>query len=313
MSRQKTVDAARGRWRGILLHFGLDPKFLDGKHGPCPFCQGKDRFRWDDKDGTGSFFCSQCGAGSGMTLLEKFKGWDFAQTAREVDAILGNVQADQVKAERTDQQKRASLRSLLQHSKHLQPGMPPWFYLERRCGDPTGLVADLRYHPALRHCAEDRATYPAMLATLRFPDGKGASVHRTYLTPEGQKAAVDPVRKIMPGFPLEGAAVRLGGVQERLGIAEGIETALCAGKLSGVPCWAGISANGILSWQPPEGVKSVVIFADNDSHFVGQEAAYRKARALHLKGYDVEVQVPPRPDSDWADVWAAMNQLQGVA
>jgi putative DNA primase/helicase len=152
-----------------------------------------------------------------------------------------------------------------------------------------------------------------MLATLRYPDGTGASVHRTYLTLDGQKAAVNPVRKVMPGFPLEGAAVRLGGVQERLGIAEGIETALCAGKLFLMPVWAGISANGILSWQPPEGVKSVVIFADNDSHFVGQEAAYRKARALHLKGYDVEVQVPPGVDQDWCDVWGQRAPMQGVA
>ena len=40
-----TVDRARGRWREILPRLGLEPQFLVKKHGPCPLCGGKDRFR----------------------------------------------------------------------------------------------------------------------------------------------------------------------------------------------------------------------------------------------------------------------------
>jgi hypothetical protein len=59
-----TVERATGRWREILPQLGVDPWFLVNKQGPCPVCGGKDRFRWDDRDGTGSYFCNQCGPGS---------------------------------------------------------------------------------------------------------------------------------------------------------------------------------------------------------------------------------------------------------
>jgi putative DNA primase/helicase len=60
-----------------------------------------------------------------------------------------------------------------------------------------------------------------------------------------------------------------------------------------------------LSWVPPEGAKSIVIFGDNDSlkNYEGQVAAYEKARKLRLKGFDVEVMIPPNPGDDWNDVW----------
>jgi putative DNA primase/helicase len=52
----------RHRWLDILTGLGVPAKFLRNKHGPCPMCGGKDRFRFDDKDGKGTFFCNGCGA-----------------------------------------------------------------------------------------------------------------------------------------------------------------------------------------------------------------------------------------------------------
>ena len=63
--------AAQGRWRDILQSLGMDERSLSGKHGPCPMCGGKDRFRFDDKDGRGTYFCSGCGAGDGVKLDRK--------------------------------------------------------------------------------------------------------------------------------------------------------------------------------------------------------------------------------------------------
>jgi len=56
---------ARNRWNELLVAAGIDPKVLRNNHGPCPGCGGKDRFRYDDKDGDGTFICSQ---GDGNTL-----------------------------------------------------------------------------------------------------------------------------------------------------------------------------------------------------------------------------------------------------
>lgn len=298
----KTTEAARGKWKDIITSLGVDPAFLTGKHMKCPFCGGKDRFRFDDKDGSGSYFCSGCGAGAGIDFVMNARLWDFQKAAMEVDLLVGSAKHSAIKKDRTDEEKCAAMKMLLDSSGRVVKGTASWSYLESRCGDPGAIVSDLRNHPSLRHSAEG-GSHPAMLAVLRYPDKKGASIHRTFLTKEGQKAPVDPVRKIMSGLPLAGASVRLGCVQDRLGIAEGIETAICAGKLHGLPVWSAISANGLISWLPPEGVRSVVIFGDNDASYTGQEAAFNLGKKLRLKHFDVEIVLPLETDTDFCDVY----------
>src|SRR3954451_23172289 len=85
----KTVDRAVHRWREILPQLGIDTRFLKNVHGPCPLCGGKDRYRFDDKEGSGSYYCNQCGAGVGIILIRKFRGWDHATACAEVDKIIG--------------------------------------------------------------------------------------------------------------------------------------------------------------------------------------------------------------------------------
>lgn len=82
MVRPDAREVATGRWLGILVALGVDAAHLTGKHVACPVCGGTDRFRFDDKAGRGTFFCSHCGAGDGFTLLGRLKGWDF-KTRRE--------------------------------------------------------------------------------------------------------------------------------------------------------------------------------------------------------------------------------------
>src|SRR5690348_1283875 len=71
------LSEAQGRWFQILTSTGIDPNFLKNKHGPCPICGGKDRFRFDDKNGCGTFFCNHCGAGGGIRLLQLFHNCNF--------------------------------------------------------------------------------------------------------------------------------------------------------------------------------------------------------------------------------------------
>lgn len=58
-----------------------------------------------------------------------------------------------------------------------------------------------------------------------------------------------------------------------MGIAEGIETAIAAGRLFQMSVWSVICANGIETFQPPPGCRHLVIFADHDLNGVGQRAA----------------------------------------
>src|SRR3954447_2496690 len=85
----ETLERARHRWREILPQLGIETRFLSNKHGPCPLCGGKDRYRFDDKDGTGSYYCGQCGAGVGIIMLRKKHRWDFKTACDEIDRIIG--------------------------------------------------------------------------------------------------------------------------------------------------------------------------------------------------------------------------------
>ena len=90
MYHEKTTLAAKGKWRGILLSLGCDPKHLTGRHTACPGCGGTDRFRFDNQEGRGTSICNACGARDGMQLAMVVTGQGFAETASRIDSILGN-------------------------------------------------------------------------------------------------------------------------------------------------------------------------------------------------------------------------------
>jgi len=301
--RPRTADEAVGRWPGILQSLGVNPAFLNNKHGPCPICSGKDRYRFDDKGGRGTWICSHCGSGDGFKLLQGLLGWSFSQAAKQVDRIVGTVQPGPIAPERTDASKIRALIQVWEGSRQVTRGDPVWHYLNRRLG--LGIIpADLRLHPALRYTDEDGrdlGRFPAMVAKIRYPDGAGASIHRTYLTEDGYKAPVPQAKKIMAGKPLSTGAVRLGAAGRTLGIAEGIETALAASQRFGLPVWAATNAVLLEAWVPPEGVERVLIAGDNDASFTGQAAAFGLARRLVRKGLTVEIRLPDQVGKDWAD------------
>ena len=289
-----TVERATGRWREILPQLGIETRFLVNRHGPCPLCGGRDRFRFDDRDGTGSYYCNQCGPGPGIMLVRKLHGWDHATACRAIDEIIGRDtppsspepapkkgrgrSPEQILAEATD-------RGIVQR------------YLESR--GLTTFPNVLRGHRRLAYFDDDDrflGHFPAMVAPVIGPDGDLRSIHRTYL-------ADVPKRKKLLSAVSPGAAVRLFDPTDKLGIAEGIETAIAAHELFSLPTWATISTAFMESFTPPAGIQRLVIFADHDRNCAGQKAAFTLAHRLQrdLK-LEIEVKIPPEPDSDWLDV-----------
>jgi len=301
---ERTTDAARGKWKGILLQLGVPGASLTGKHGPCPLCQdGTDRFRFDNKDQRGTYICNTCGAGDGMKLATGFTGKSFTVLAPQIDAMLGNVKPDGPgRPTMSDDDRAKALRAVWTATKPVEPGDLAHAYLTSRA------VGELIYPKALRFGVltdGDGGMRPTLVAIVADQEGKPVTLHRTFLRPDGKaKAEMSSPRKIMPGELPDRCAVRLsefhGGA---LGIAEGIETAMSASALYEMPVWAAINATMLAKWWPPEGCDEVAIFADNDAKFGGQAAAYALAHKLAVKGIAVTVHMPEAVGSDFNDVW----------
>lgn len=306
MHHLKTADAARGKWRGILQALGIPSQCLTGKHGPCPLCGGKDRFRWDNDEGRGTYICGQCGAGSGMHLAMGFLKQEFIPTANRIDELLGNqkFEPDKLKPAFTEDERRKMLRAVWCETTPMEPGDLADTYLKSRG------IWHASYPPALRFAARMRdgegGIRPCMVALVGiYGADRYATMHRTFLRPDGKgKAEMIAPRKLMPGPLPDGACVALSEyIGGPLGIAEGIETAFAASAMFDLPVWSAINSAILKKWKPPEGCGEVVIFGDNDPKFGGQAAAYELAHRLAVKGIDVDVQMPPHVGQDWNDEW----------
>lgn len=292
-------DIARHRWAAILVGLGIEARFLVSKHGPCPICGGKDRFRWDDKDGTGSFFCSQCGAGDGFMLAQKFSGKPFKFIADAIRSAYGNAPVEAKHVER-DRPNGEAHKKIWDSAQPPSEGGPLHTYQTKRFGRPwpSNAIREANkfYHP------EGKDYFTAMVARVSDPQGNLVNLHVTYLTQGGEKAAVAPNKKVLPGKLPEGSAIRIWPSAKMMGIAEGIETAISAAVLFRMPVWAAINGSMLAKWIPPENAETICVFGDNDENYTGQAKAYALANRLATQfGKQVIVKIPPETGWDWND------------
>lgn len=296
----ETKEAARRRWPNILLALGVGSGWLTNKPQGCPFCGGKDRFVFDDRNGNGDYFCRQCGPGDGFKFLMKLYGWDFPHTRAEVERVLGSTQPKTYV--RRGLVRRQDVAQLWTDARQIKRDDPVDHYLRSRQISPDDLqivtpfwAKGLRFSARMWH-APMRRCVACMLGMFRDADGEIGTLHRTYL------ADVKPRRMFLPCSIPKGGAIRLGEARDTMGVAEGIETALSAALLFKMPVWATTSERLLREWSPPPDVKNVVVLGDNDTNHVGQSAAYHLACRLSLRGYQVNVQIPDVKGWDWNDV-----------
>lgn len=332
------AQAARGRWPDLLPALGVPAAALSRRHGPCPGCGGRDRFRFDDRRGAGDWYCGGAGhpaSGDGFDLLRHVHGWTSAQAMGAVADLLGlgavpapalarplprPARAIRPAAETANE--AGNLRRLRRLTREsalldLRKHAPAHAYFEARgltalANDPP---AALRYHPALAYWTEDAegrpvqsGAWPALLALVSGPDGRPVAWHRTWLAQDGRgKAPVAAPRKLCPPIrpdALRGAAVRLYPPAARLALAEGLETALALRlALPDWPVWSCITAGGLAGVVLPPCVREVLVGADFDR--AGIDAAEALARRLADEGRTVRIALPDAPGWDFADVLLA--------
>ncbi|MDA1155181.1 MAG: VapE family protein [Proteobacteria bacterium] len=152
---------------------------------------------------------------------------------------------------------------------------------------------DLLYHPDLTDY-ESRRGWPGLVALARLATGEPVGgIHRTFLREDGSGKA--PAGKKMLGTIAE-AAVRLFPMPQdgHLGVAEGIETALAARALFGMPVWAALSADGMARFKWPKGVQQITIYADAGD--AGRQAAATLSDRLNMADIPNQIVTPLHGD-----------------
>ena len=294
---------AHGKWPSIMCNLGIDVG--DGSHGPCPICGGKDRWKFDNQDGSGSWFCNKCEprSGYGIDLVMRYFGIEFKEAAEKVRSVLGDSDNCKIPPKENIEKNCERMMAVWNSSIGVQKEDPVWSYLNGRGIDFEPSHKVIRFCPKCYEY-ETKTTMPAMGAAVMTPDYQVATLHRTYLArSKGKwvKASIESPRKFMSKIrPLSGGAIRLFDANDVLGIAEGIETAIACQKRWNIPVWACTSSTLMESFVPPAGVNALCIFGDNDKIFAGQKAAYTLA-VKYSEKIDVSVHIPELPGTDWLD------------
>jgi putative DNA primase/helicase len=301
---------ARVDWPAVLEQLGIAPEYLRNKHGPCPACGGKDRFRFDNKRGQGNYICGQCGAGDGFKLLERVYSWPFAEARKRVIEAAGLAgtapkpiavptrlpRATEAMAAPSERVRR--LRRDLCRIENCDDAVD---YLASRALWPLPDGCTLKAHSTVEYFDDGPkpiGRYPAIVADITDIAGELVTCHVTWLR-DGKKLTGYEPRKILTrleGRP--GCAVRLMPVTETLGIAEGIETALSAAVIDGVPVWAALNATLLSKFEPPPNVLRLRVYADRDES--GLTAACRLMERLQGR-VALEIRIPTAPAKDWND------------
>ncbi|EJS1278942.1 toprim domain-containing protein, partial [Salmonella enterica] len=293
MNVTETVKQACGHWPRILPALGV--KVIKNRHQSCPVCGGSDRFRFDDKEGRGTWFCNQCGAGDGLKLVEKVFGVSASEAAGKVNAVTGNlppvapevIAAAEAETE-ADRKAAAALAVRLMEKTRPASGNA---YLTHK-GFPG--------HECVMLTATHKTggvTFRAGDMVVPLYDNAGALVNVQLINSDGLK-------RTLKGGAVKGTCHIIGGQKQagkRLWIAEGYATALTVHHLTGETVMVALSSVNLLSLASLARQKhpacQIVLAADRDLNGNGQSKAAAAADAC-----EGIVALPP-VFGDWNDAF----------
>lgn len=321
--------------------------------GLCPFHSEKTP-SFGVKPADRSFHCFGCGArGDVVTWMMRLEGLDFPAAVRRCaeEAGIGTgyirasagapwapaalpppvAEAPVREASLSPQQRTALAWTIWDRGEGISAGSPVAQYLDGRGLWPLPQPCHAVLRAARRrHQQTGDALHPVLLARIDAPDGRFAGVHTTWLAPRAEggwdklDGVGDPRRSL---GPLWRGAIRLFPAAPRLGVAERIETALAAHRLSGLPVWSCLNAGALGAVDLPFDVEELVIFADRDApKRRGQDGhqgpdmpegagifhARHLARRQRQQAVKVEIRAP-HECGDYADLWLAQQRAGQAA
>jgi len=130
------------------------------------------------------------------------------------------------------------------------------------------------------------------------------SIQRILIAPDGSPRRRPDGSKIKLSFGrIAGRAASFGwhpDPEGRWAVAEGVESALAAAQLLGIPCWASLGTSNMRRIVPPAWARAVTVVADHDE--AGLRAAQEAARRLRERRLQVRIVTPEAAKADAADL-----------
>ncbi|MGS3139735.1 DUF927 domain-containing protein [Aeromonas sanarellii] len=296
------VAAATGHWPELLAELGIDTP-ARGKHGPCPACGGRDRFRLDDKGGRGTWICNQCGSGDGLDLVclainkppkeaaellaplvgLSAGGLDPAERERihQQQQARGDAERKQAEQQRQKAARRAT--SIMADAKQ---GISP--YLEHKAlPEPAVLLTQ-------RVIAVGELTYPPGSLVVPLWNEAGELVNVQLIDAQGGK-------RYLPGGQKAGAFHRIEG-GKLVAVVEGYATGLSVHRATGATVYCAMDAGNlpavttIARHHHPEA--RILLCGDNDEGTEGNPGMTKAEQAAIAAGGLVAL---PPVAGDWND------------
>lgn len=295
--------AACGHWPELLAAVGIDTPSR-GKHGPCPACGGKDRFRLDDKEGRGTWICNQCGNGDGLDLLVRVTGKSTKEAAELLAPLVGlsaggldpaereriqrqqQAKADQDR-KRSEQQRQKAARRAADIMADTGQGESP--YLERK-GFASHLSAVNR--TLIREGGEN---FPAGSLVIPLTNEAGELLNVQLIRADGTK-------RYLHGGQKAGAYHRIEG-GELVAVVEGYATGLSVHRATGATVYCAMDCGNLAAVaqiarrQHPKA--RILLCGDNDEGTQGNPGKLKAEQAAVAIGGLVAL--PPEFSGDWND------------
>ena len=333
------ITAALGRWSDLLAALGgLEPAQLNGRHQPCPLCGGRDRYRFDDLQGSGSWFCNQCGGkdqlgggGTGIDLLMRLRRWSYRQACEAVERYM------ELAPSRDEQQRHrpqpvsyplpaALPAAALAAGPGLVSGLPghgsrPWRQPETPPLDAPPPALDQGATAQWCYCDPAGAQLFWVQRLCLGQGGRKAFLQRVWLAGAWHRPSRrDPFTCEWPApRPLYGLPALVQRPEATVLVVEGEATADAAALLFPelvVISWAnGTNAIAKSDWLLLAG-RSVTLWPDADAP--GRKAMARLAALLAEQGCQLQLVEPPAElpqgwdlaDADWSTAEAAEHLQQ---
>ncbi|WP_050542079.1 toprim domain-containing protein [Citrobacter freundii] len=274
---------ANGYWPSILERLAIP---TNRSEGPCPACGGNTRYRFDNKDNRGTYFCSHCGAGTGLDLVMKVNQCGPREAAELVAEAMTLPMPEPKQARDKPQTDIAGKVAAL--AAKASPGQSAYL-TSKGLQCPFPMLSD-----------------GSLLLVLK--NGAGAATGAQVIKPDGSK-------RLVAGTVKKGSfcVVNSGATSETVIIAEGLATALSVQQFRpDATIIAAIDAGNLLPVAQVMRKKypnaRIIIAADNDQSAesdrsgevkvnTGKECAEKAAKAV--AGW---VSLPPVDyKADWND------------